>query len=77
VEFYGRGRIRIIHHLAMVATGIAVESTNEVESGSSTIWRWWLRKLEVKNYERRTVRDALAASLFCIDLEPIHKPAKS
>jgi hypothetical protein len=25
VEFYGRGRIRIIHHLAMVATGIAVE----------------------------------------------------
>jgi hypothetical protein len=38
-----RGRIWIIHHLAMVATGIAVESTNEVESGSSTIWRWWLR----------------------------------
>jgi hypothetical protein len=27
VEIYERGRIRIVHHLAMVATGIAVDAS--------------------------------------------------
>jgi hypothetical protein len=43
VEIFGRGRFRIIHHLAMVATGMRWISSMDDVSGSSTIWRWWLR----------------------------------
>ncbi|MFN9445276.1 MAG: hypothetical protein ACK57Y_04510, partial [Pirellulaceae bacterium] len=43
VDVFDRRRLQIIHHLAMVATGLWWMSSIDVGSKSSTIWRWWLR----------------------------------
>ncbi|MFN9549021.1 MAG: hypothetical protein ACK56Q_01945, partial [Pirellulaceae bacterium] len=55
MEIFDRRRIWIVHHLAMVATGLRWRSSIDVASGSSTIWRLMATGIAVEMYARRRI----------------------